>query len=136
MNQPIQEHHDDEEIQMMTFHDELRQWKKELKFINRELQFLSKLLDSRLVRKAKANEEDGSYVLTSLEQMLQKNKDFLFQLIQFKNESEKIRECEDMQCETYFLNEHILFKKKYVSHIAQIQNIKDIIFNFFEKSLH
>jgi len=136
MDNPIQEHHDDDDIQKLNLEKDINEWTKEIKFVEQELVFFSKLLDSNLIRKANANEEDGSYILKSIKHITDKNALFKLKLIEFKNKSEDIVECEDVQCETFFLNEHFSFKQKLITHINQVRTLKKILFNFFEHNLN
>lgn len=135
MENPIQEHHDDDDIQRINLEKDIHEWNKEIEFIQKELVFYSKLLDSKLVRKADENEEDESYILKSVHQLKEKNSEFQLQLLDFENKSEDIVECEDVQCETFFLNKHFTFKQKLIDHVAQVRTIKKIIFDFFEENL-
>ncbi|MDQ7917450.1 hypothetical protein RBU60_07680 [Mesonia sp. MT50] len=136
MENPIQEHHDDDDIQRINLEKDVNEWNKEIEFIQKELIFYSKLLDSKLVRKANANEEDESYILLkSVTQLKEKNSQFQLQLLDFENKSEEIVECEDVQCETFFLNEHFSFKQKLIAHVAKVRTVKKIIFDFFESNL-
>ncbi|MGO2359075.1 hypothetical protein [Mesonia sp.] len=135
MENPIQEHHDDDDIQRINLEKDVNEWNKEIEFTQKELIFYSKLLDSKLVRKANANEEDESYILKSVTQLKEKNSQFQLQLLDFENKSEDIVECEDVQCETFFLNEHFTFKQKLIAHVAKVRTVKKIIFDFFESNL-
>ncbi|MDT0293185.1 hypothetical protein ACFQ3R_09045 [Mesonia ostreae] len=135
MENPIQEHHDDDDIQRINLEKDVNEWNKEIEFIQQELIFYSKLLDSELVRKANANAEEESYILKSVKQLTEKNSQFQLQLLDFENKSEDIVECEDVQCETFFLNEHFTFKQKLIDHVAKVRTVKKKIFDFFESNL-
>ncbi|WP_121666171.1 hypothetical protein [Mesonia aquimarina] len=134
MENTVKLHDDDESILILTLNKELKDWKKNLDFIEKELIFLRSLLESTLAKSLNKNKEDKSYLHNTLKKVLENNKMFYNRTINFTNKTLEIRECEDMHCEAYFFNEHFEFHNKLNKHLEKVRNLKLIIFNFLEKN--
>lgn len=64
----------------------------------------------------------------SYSNILEKMKVFK-ELINYDRKLEVLKECEDLQCETFFLNSHNEFKEKIEVHFYQYRNFKKNVFS-------
>jgi len=134
MENTIKTHDDEESILVVTLNNELKDWKKELNFIEKELKFLRSLLNSTIAKSPSKNKEDEAYLHHTLKKVLENNQIFYDKTINFSNKTMQIRECEDMHCETYFFNEHFEFHNKLSKHLEKVRDLKLIVFTFLEKN--
>jgi|AntDeeMinimDraft_5_1070356.scaffolds.fasta_scaffold00147_33 hypothetical protein len=127
----IKTHYRDEEILIITLNQELEDWKKQLLFIEKELLFLTNLLNSISPKQKESSEKIKDFHNT-LTENTKINTFFIDRTTNFSNKTMEIRECEDVDCETYFFNEHFEFHNKLATHLDKIRDLKVNIFDFYE----
>lgn len=131
----IEKHYDDEEILKITLNKELEDWKNELSFIGKELLLLKNLLNS-ISHNGAVTPKNSDVLHKNLNQYIEKNKKFYDQTLNFSHKTMEIRECEDLNCETYFFNEHFDFHEKLRNHLEQVRALKLNTFNHLNKKVN
>lgn len=129
---PIKTHYEDDEILKITLNQELEDWENELKFIEKELEFFMELLGSTSKTQDGETEKNRTDFRNTLDEFIKKNKDFYDKTVNFSNKTMGIRECDDMDCETYFFNEHFDFHNKLSSHLNKTRELKLQLFGFLK----
>lgn len=130
MSDLIKPHFMDEDIQRLNLCTDVDKWKSEVKHINLENQFYKKIFSSPLIEKTDINKQDINFLLKELEALDAKNQDFSVKLREFINELDGIKECDDLHCETYFLNNHQKFKIDIENYFYQNRNLKAQIYSY------
>ncbi|HET8753295.1 MAG TPA: hypothetical protein VFM59_02960 [Salinimicrobium sp.] len=135
MKNMIEPHYEDEDIIRLNLFTDVNKWKSEVTFINLENRFYKKLFSSSLIEKTTINKQDIQFLQKELEALQAKNEKLEDKLQEFTNELEGIKECDDLQCETFFLNNHQQFKIDIENYFFQNRNLKTLIFSYIENGI-
>lgn len=131
MDNSIKNHYTQEDIERQYIDRDITYWKEELECINAEITFFKKLL------KNKIDINDSKNYRTLFEKLEKKQLESKVEsekLISYKQKVQGINECEDLDCETYYLNDHIVFKEKVESFLFKYRKLKRTIFSKINKS--
>lgn len=121
LNTNIYKHETDVDASHKLNTTELSNWLMQLRFTKEELKNLIKLCSNSL-NNNNINDEE---ILLEFEKMNQENDHLLSILHKYMSIREHIVECEDTQCDTTYLNEHIMHKKNYLQHMDRYRKLKD-----------
>ena len=134
----FQEHHDDEEIQILSIQSESEDWEERLVIISEEIDFFSNILGSGLKETVSVaiNKEDASYLKKQLELINKANEFHLSTFFDYKNKLEGLKECDDVQCENFYLKDHLVFKTTLRKHFKYFRQLKALIFKFLKVSFN
>lgn len=131
MKDVIQKHHDEQDIQKIFIDRDIKNWREEIEIITEEMLFFNNLLQ------LKATETKANYsnLLKKIDEFKIANLSSKENLIGYVHKLEGIKECEDLQCETYFLNDHTDFKKKIENYFSKYRKLKKNIFSQLNKGM-
>lgn len=132
MEGQIQKHHDGDDIQKLFIGWDIENWKEKLETIAEEITLFSNLLS------AYANAKEGNNhgnLLAKMKTLQEQNKGFHQNLIAYNLKLEGMKECEDLQCETYFLNGHAQFKESIENFFSQYRKTKKSLFAKLNSSI-
>ncbi|MFD2698522.1 hypothetical protein ACFSQ0_11000 [Mesonia sediminis] len=133
MPDKIQEHYSEEEIQILNMNKDLNFWVDELKFMVTEITFFKQLLaKDELKFNTSPNYKEVKQILA---ENLETTKKFLEELIDYDVVSNGIQECDDLSCETYYLNEHQDYKKRVRDHLKLHKDNKQVLFKLIQENL-
>jgi hypothetical protein len=134
----FQEHHDDEEIQILSIQSESEDWEERLVIISEEIDFFTNILGSGLKETVSVaiNKEDASYLKKQLELINKANEFHLSTFFDYKNKLEGLKECDDVQCENFYLKDHLVFKTTLRKHFKDFRQLKVLIFKFLKVSFN
>lgn len=135
MNKLIREHYGSEDIQRLNMFTDVNKWKSEVTFIDLENQFYKKLFSSKLVEKTDITLQDLYYLQQELESLDLKNQAYLEKLMAFILELDGFSECDDLQCETFYLNELQKFKIEIENYFFENRNLKTLIYSYINNGL-
>ena len=135
MNKIIREHYGSEDIQRLNMFTDVNKWRSEVTFINLENQFYKKLFFSKLMEKTDINLQDLYYLQQELENLNVKNQQFLEKLMAFSLELDGFSECDDLQCETFYLNEIQKFKVDIENYFFENRNLKTLIYSYINNGV-
>ena len=122
----------DEEIHRLFMDADLKRWKEEIEIITIEMDFYKNLLQDP------ANEcetSEGSNCASLLKEITDAERDNeLFQkdLLDFDNRALGITECDDLQCENFFLNDHATVKESIENHFSNYRVFKKSLLVFIK----
>ncbi|GGW79979.1 hypothetical protein [Salegentibacter mishustinae] len=138
MMEKFQEHHNDEEIQILSIQSESEDWEDRLVIISEEIDFFSNILGSGLKETVSVaiNKEDASYLKKQLELINKANEFHLSTFFDYKNKLEGLKECDDVQCENFYLKDHLVFKTTLRKHFKDFRQLKALIFKFLKVSFN
>lgn len=131
----IQEHHNEEEIQILNMQSEVVLWRDKLNFLKDEIDFYLDLLGSSLIEKTQSNNIDANYLLKQFEELKETNQFHLDTCKHFQNKLPGMDECDDVQCDNAYLTSYLLFKSKLEKHFYEIWNIKRFAFLYLKKGI-
>lgn len=135
MNKLIREHYGSEDIQRLNMFTDVNKWRSEVTYIDLENQFYKKLFSSRLIEKTDINLQDLYYLQQELESLDIKNQAYLEKLMAFILELDGFSECDDLQCETFYLNELQKFKIEIENYFFENRNLKTLIYSYINNGL-
>jgi len=135
MNDLIKAHYGNEDIQRLNMCTDINKWKSEVLFIKTENEFYKKLFLSKLISKTEINRQDLYFLQQEVENLNTKNEEFLERLQVFINELEGYKECEDLQCETFYLNEIQKFKVEIETYFFDNRNLKTLIYSYITNGI-
>jgi hypothetical protein len=134
----FQEHYNDEEIQILSIQTESEDWEEHLVIISEEIDFFTNILGSGLKETVSVaiNKEDASYLKKQLELINKANEFHLSTCFDYKNKLEGLKECDDVQCENFYLKDHLVFKTTLRKHFKDFRQLKVLIFKFLKVSFN
>lgn len=131
MENSIKNHYTQEDIEKQYIDKDITHWKVELECINAEITFFKKLLKNRIQEIDIKNYQN---FLEKLDKKQLENKTAIGNLINYTQKMQGINECEDLDCETYFLNDHVIFKEKIEVFLHRYSKLKRSIFSKLNKN--
>ena len=123
----IKMHQDQDDLQKFFINRDVDRWKEEVDSIKEEIMLFVKLLTSK-------NDKLYSNILKKVEEFKAENSKFAEELISYDRKLEVLKECEDLQCETFFLNSHNDFQEKIEVHFSEYRNFKKNVFALINNS--
>lgn len=135
MKNGIKDHYREEDIQKMKLESDIENWEATIDFAEKEIDFFTKLLNLPQLN-IKNSVGNGSFTLIDqLQTIAETNKVCANELVEFRNKIEGLNECEDLQCETFFLNSHEDFRSKIEKHLLRFRALKGRIFPYITKDI-
>ncbi|CAL65701.1 hypothetical protein [Christiangramia forsetii] len=131
----IQEHHNEEEIQLVRFQSEVVYWKGELAFISQEIKFYLDLLNSSLILKTNANYIDANYLSNQFFDLQETNDLHLKSCEGFQHQLMGQNECDQIECDHAFITAHLLLRSKIEKHIIEVRDIKQSAFIYLKDGI-
>ncbi|HSI69092.1 MAG TPA: hypothetical protein VK941_02590 [Gillisia sp.] len=135
MKEIIKPHYQDEDIQRLNLYTDVNNWKSELSLIETENRFYQMLLNSKLIDKTEINQHDINFLIQEVDSLDKVNSDCLERILEFYNELEGMMECEDVQCDTYYLNNYQQFKIDIESHFHKNRYLKTLIYSYMNTGI-
>lgn len=131
MDNSIKNHYTQEDIERQYIDKDITNWKEELECINAEIMFFKKLLKNKIDVNYSKNYQT---LFEKLEKKQLESKVASEKLINYTQKMQGINECEDLDCETYYLNDHIVFKENVEAFLSKYRKLKRTIFSKLNKS--
>ncbi len=123
----------EQELINKTFIDsDLKIWKEETEIINLEIVFYESIVNKKIQELDSNSDSNYQNLIGDLKDLKTENIVFENNCIEYKNRVSGIAECEDLYCETYFLNEHVEFKQKIEKHFSNFITIKSKLFSYLK----
>ena len=120
-------HQDQDDLQKFFISRDVGRWNDEVASIKEEIILFINLLTSK-------NNKLYSNILEKVEDFKAENLKFSEELISYDRKLEVLKECEDLQCETFFLNSHNDFQEKIESYFSEYRNFKKNVFALINNS--
>jgi len=123
----IKIHQDQDDLQKFFINRDVDRWNEEVGSIKEEIILFVNLLTSK-------NSKLYSNILEKVEDFKAENSRFAEELISYDRKLEVLKECEDLQCETFFLNSHNDFQEKIEAYFSEYRNFKKNVFALINNS--
>lgn len=118
-----------QEVHTKFMINDLNRWSEELKMIDVETSFYTNFIQAPhntvddLAR-------DQSDLLKKIGEIKSYNENLTHEFQEFSNKLEGIVECDDLQCETYYVNNHTDFKQNIEKHFSDYNLFKNTVFKY------
>lgn len=120
-------HQDQDDLQKFFINRDVIRWNDEVNSIKEEIILFTNLLSSN-------NGKLYSNILEKIYDFKTVNSKFAEELISYNRKLEVLKECEDLQCETFFLNSHNDFQEQIEVHFSEYRNFKKNVFALINNS--
>lgn len=124
----IYDHDSPEAITFKNNSIELDNWIAHLEYIEKEINNLLNLSNGEL-----SNVLEQQPVLMKLSIKKEENRISLNAFRKYKNSLPQATECEDVDCDMFYVNEHERFRKIYLYHLEKYRRVKEEYFNILNK---
>jgi len=132
--QEIKTHYNENDIQILQMNSDLSHWREIAENAKLEISFLLQIL-YKFINNKPLNEADVVFLKNELETAQAINQELIDQIFRLDVRLEGMKECEDLACETYFLNEHLQHKRKIREHFSKYRNLKKTLFSYLQPSI-
>tara|TARA_R110000868_G_scaffold105552_1_gene289906 strand:- start:42 stop:434 length:393 start_codon:yes stop_codon:yes gene_type:complete len=105
----------DKVIMFKKDNTEIKNWIENLEFVNEELEYFDKI-EQKILRNTTINQ----FIKTSKRNTTLE----LSKLYRYENNMSKIMECDNIQCDTYYLNNHEQNRRTYLELLVQHNSLK------------
>ncbi|WBL23266.1 hypothetical protein [Zunongwangia sp. HRR-M8] len=113
-----------DENNIAVIEEHVYDWLQNLEIINFELVLYKSYLQDHNCLKSVDKKSKINSLLSCINEQIEQNKFHLRTCLFYKNRVSKIRECDDIECETTYLEAHSLFKNRLQYHFKQIKSLK------------
>lgn len=131
----IQEHHNETDIQMLYFKEDFSRWQSEIDIIIMEIRFYNGMFISDFISKLESDFYSTQNHNANLLDFELKHRKIAKELKHLHYTSEGIKECNDLQCENFYLNDMAAFKTKIEKHFEDFRTLKGEILQYLNNGL-
>lgn len=107
---------------------ELDNWIEHLNYIEKEIVNLLNLGNSELLKVF-----ESKNVIEKLAREKEKNVATIDAFLKYKEGLPKAAECEDVDCDMFYVTEHEKFRKTYLAHLKSYREVKEEYFGMLNK---
>ncbi len=130
MKEEILDHYDDQDIRNIYIKRDVAKWQKHLAAIKEETIFYRRLIEG-VKTSSLLDEPKKTDLISEFLKVDQANDHYLDSLIDYRNQTDSINECQDMQCEKFFLNSHEEFTQNIEAHLDKFRSLKAQVRGYF-----
>ncbi len=112
-------HETDDEIVKRQMHRELQTWISHLDAMNTEADRLAKIASNKI-----GDKELRDALLDDINQ----NINLLNEFYSYRNILNNVRECDEMECDQFYIQKHDHVFEKYIDSVTQYRSIKDKVY--------
>jgi hypothetical protein len=112
-----------EHSQKTSLQKEIENWEAQIDFIDKESSFYLRLISLPVLQF-----ENSSFLTQALQEVKNANGELANILLQTKNSLEGLIECDDLQCETYYLDNQEEIHNKIKKHQSRFRAVKAKVF--------
>jgi len=131
----IQKHHDDIDIQMLFYKQDINRWFQESELIKFEIRFFNGIFISDMIDQLQTDFYSTQAHNANLLDFELKHRALVKELNHLKYKTAGIKECDDLQCENYYLNDINQFKTKIENHFSAYRELKKEIMTYLNTGL-
>lgn len=135
MKDLIYKHETVDDIQMKFMDKDIELWKEDISIIRIEILFFKRMLYSSIFKELDSDQQKKDDLIKDLKKVKEINESYHVKLIDFINKLDNIKECDDVQCETFYLNNHTKFRNDIESHFSAYRFYKTNVILFFDNCL-
>lgn len=113
-----------EDSQKTDLQIEIENWKGQMNFMAKEIAFYLKMVEFPTIDLKNIN-----FFLKDLHEINKTSDELVKMLLQYNNNLEGLNECDDLQCETYYLDQHEEIRVKIEKHQLRFRTMKSQLFS-------
>ena len=113
-----------EDLHKQSMDNDILKWTKEIDTIDLEMLSYRNLLSDHVKDDAAKNGQTSKTLLQGIANIQTANQMFKSTFEKYSNSLVGLAECDDLQCESYFLNEHAQLKESIEAHFLSYQKFK------------
>jgi hypothetical protein len=126
----LSEHNTQEEV-LSAFHRDAEWWKLMIGYMEKEIQFITRLLNSNTFKGATLNLfEHLQQFKGEMETKTKETHAFKKAIEQYGDKLKGILECEEIHCDTYYLDRHKELKVRFEEHYKDFNACKTNVFEY------
>ena len=125
-------HQSPEELHKHFMLGDITRWQQEIEIINVEMIFYHNLIESHLREQNSWNKNDYQDLFNGIRDIQSYNGIFQNRVQTFTAQLIGMNECEDLQCEHHYLNEHSKLRIEMESHFSTYKNFKKTILKYLK----
>lgn len=129
----IKKHQSLEDLQKLLIRRDIELWREELLGIEVEVDFFTTLLEKQ--QRPLKEQDSVEKLIFKLAAKQLDNNDFLSRLTNYTMKLQGIDECDNLECETFYLNDYIEFKFHIESFLSQYRKLKKNMISKINKEL-
>ncbi len=133
MDSFIKKHHNQEDVQKLLIFRDIELWKEELLGIKEEVSFFKTLLKRQ--QHSVEEQESVKKLVLKLDAKQLENNAFISKTTNYTLKLQGINECDNLECETFYLNDYIEFKFLVESFLSQYRKLKKNMISKINKEL-
>ena len=133
MDSFIKKHHNQEDVQKLLIFRDIELWKEELLGIKEEVSFFKTLLKRQ--QHSVEEQESVKKLVLKLDAKQLENNAFIAKTTNYTLKLQGINECDNLECETFYLNDYIEFKFLVESFLSQYRKLKKNMISKINKEL-
>ncbi len=107
---------------------ESENWVEHLNYIDKEITNLLNLSKTELAKRF-----ESETIISKLKNEKLLNTDAIDSLLKYRESLPKAAECEDVDCDMFYVGEHEKFRKTYIAHLKQYREVKEEYFSVLTK---
>ena len=107
---------------------ESENWVEHLNYIDKEITNLLNLVKKELSKKA-----ESQTIISKLENEKSANTEAIDTFLKYRESLPKAAECEDVDCDMFYVGEHEKFRKTYIAHLKRYREVKEEYFSVLIK---
>lgn len=121
-----------EQINKIFIESDIRSWKEEIEMINIEMIFFKNLVQSHLREYATWGKVNYESLFQGILDVQYYNEISQKSFLKYSTKITNMSECQDIQCENYYLEEHTLLKNTIEKHFSTCKEFKKNIFSYLK----
>ncbi len=116
---------------LMEFHFDAMLWKSMIGYMENEIQFINRLLNSKAFRETTPNLfERLQTIKHEMKTKTREAKNFNKKINEYEVELKGILECQDISCDTFYVENHKSLKNRFEEFYTEFNEYKTKVFEF------
>jgi hypothetical protein len=120
-----------QEEELRKFHHETLQWKSMIGYIEKEIVFIKRLLNAKVFKKTTPSIfEKLQHFMHEVKTKIREVKNLKKEINEYEDKLVGILECQDIACDTYYLENHKDLKERFEEFYTDFNEYKTKVFNY------
>lgn len=133
MNEMIRQYHNPNDANNLCIDADITLWTDETQIIEKESTMFVNLLSARLVELSKSRNVNFTILFDEIDYFRNVNPEYQEKIVRYRLKLDGLQECEDLQCETHFLDVHRYIKTDIELHLKRYRKLKKNIFDTLDQ---
>lgn len=133
MNEMTQQYQNPNNVNNLFIDADITLWTDETQIIEKESTLFVNLLSARLVELSKSRNVNFTALFDEIDYFRNVNPEYQEKIARYRSKIDGLQECEDLQCETHFLDVHSYIKMDVELYLKQYRKLKKNIFDTLDQ---